>query len=201
MWVHEGFTNYSETLFTEYYYGKEAGNDYNYGIRSRILNKTPIIGPYGVNKEGSGDMYYKGGNLLQLIRHSIDDDDKFRDILRGLNKTFYHQTVNSSDMEHYISKKSGIDFSKVFDQYLRTVQIPELDYYFSKDNKEVYYRWDSCIAGFNLKLVIDKDNKKLILPATTEWKKLSLKEDNKTLFDTAYIDKNYYIRIKQTSAE
>jgi aminopeptidase N len=64
MWIHESFTNYSETLFTDYYYGTKAGNEYVIGTRKRIVNKSPIIGPYGVNKEGSGDMYYKGGNML-----------------------------------------------------------------------------------------------------------------------------------------
>jgi len=197
MWVHEGFANYSETLYTECLFGKEAGNEYNYGTRKRIQNDRTIIGPYGVNKEGSGDMYYKGGNMLQTIRHSINDDERFRNILRGLNKTFYHQTVTTQQIENYISKQSGIDFSKVFDQYLRTTQIPQFEYYFSDDNKTLHYRWDSCIAGFNLRLVINKDNKILTLQPTQQWKTLTLDEENKTLFDAVYLDKNYYIHIKQ----
>ena len=197
MWVHEGFANYSETLYTECLFGKEAGNEYNYGTRKRIQNDRTIIGPYGVNKEGSGDMYYKGGNMLQTIRHSINDDERFRNILRGLNKTFYHQTVTTQQIENYISKQSDIDFSKVFDQYLRTTQIPQFEYYFSDDNKTLHYRWDSCIAGFNLRLVINKDNKILTLQPTQQWKTLTLDEENKTLFDAVYLDKNYYIHIKQ----
>ncbi len=86
MWIHEGITDYSETLFTEYYYGKEAGNDYNFGQRKGIQNDMPIIGPYGVNKEGSGDMYPKGANMMHTLRHSINNDEKFRQILRGLGK-------------------------------------------------------------------------------------------------------------------
>ena len=124
MWVHEGFTNYSETLFTTCEYGVEAGNDYVIGTRKNIQNDIPVIGSYGVNQEGSGDMYYKGGNLLHTIRQVINDDEKFRQILRGLNKDFYHQTVDSKQVEAYISEKSGIDLSKVFDQYLRTTVIP-----------------------------------------------------------------------------
>jgi aminopeptidase N len=197
MWVHEGFANYSETLYTECLFGKDAGNEYNYGIRKNIQNDRTIIGPYGVNKEGSGDMYYKGGNLLQTIRHSINDDEKFRNILRGLNKTFYHQTVTTQQIENYIGKQSGINFSKVFDQYLRTTQIPVLEYFFSNDNKTLNYRWDSCVAGFNLRLVINKDNKTLTLQLVQEWKKLELVDSNKTLFDSAYLDKNFYIRLKQ----
>jgi aminopeptidase N len=201
MWVHESFANFSETLYTEWLFGKEAGNEYNYGIRSRIENDRPIIGPYGVNKEGSGDMYYKGGNMLQTIRHAINDDEKFRSILRGLNQSFYHQTVTTQQIESYISKQSGIDFSKVFDQYLRTTQIPQLEYYYPADKKDIYYRWDSCVKGFNLRLVISKNNKTLTLSATQQWKSLKMNDTDSTLFDLDYLDKNYYIRIKRVQTK
>jgi aminopeptidase N len=198
MWLHEGFTNYSETLFTEYYYGKDAGNEYNYGTRKRIQNDRPIIGHYGVNKEGSSDMYYKGGNLLQTIRHSINNDEKWRQILTGLNKTYYHQTVTTKQVEDYISKQSGIDFSKVFDQYLRTTQIPQLAYFYSKDKKELWYIWDNCKPGFDLQLVLKKDELSMRLSPTTEWKKITLTSTNQALFDTTFIEKNYYIQVKKT---
>ena len=153
MWVHEGFTNYSETIFTTCEYGKEAGNDYVIGTRKRIQNDKPIQGPYGVNQEGSGDMYYKGGNLVHTIRQIINNDSSFRMLLRGMNKTFYHQTVTGKQIEEYISKTSGIDFSKVFDQYVRTTQIPVLEYKV-KGNK-LSYRWTKCVKGFNMPLKIN----------------------------------------------
>jgi aminopeptidase N len=120
MWLHESFTNYSETLYIQNMFGKDAAEDYCFGIRKNIKNDRTIIGYYGVNKEGSGDMYYKGANMLHLIRQSINNDTLFRNILRGLNKDFYHQSVTSKQVEEYFSTKSGFDFSKVFDQYLRT---------------------------------------------------------------------------------
>ena len=92
------------------------------GIRGNIHNDKPVIGPYGVNKEGSGDMYAKGANLLHTIRQVINNDIIFKKILRGLNKDFYHKTVDSKDVENYISQKSGKDLSKIFDQYLRSAQ-------------------------------------------------------------------------------
>jgi aminopeptidase N len=196
MWIHEGFTNYSETLFTEYYYGKDAGNEYNYGTRARIKNDKTIVGPYGVNKEGSSDMYYKGGNLLQTIRHSINNNEKWRQILTGLNKNFYHQTVTTKQVEDYISKQSGIDFSKVFDQYLRTTQIPELHYYYDKNNTQLWYKWSNCIPGFNLQLVLKNDKQNMRLSPTTNWQKIPLPANQK-LFDTSFIDKNYYVEIKE----
>lgn len=188
-WVHEGFANFSETLYTEWLFGKEAGLDYNVGIRKRIENDIPIIAPYGVNKDGSIDEYYKAGNMLQIIRHVINDDTLLRKIMRGLNETFYYKTVNTSDIENYISKTSGIDFSKTFDQYLRTTQIPVLDYYFDEKNK-LCVRWDSCIAGFNMPLTLK--NGKRIYP-TTNWKKI--KRENS--FDDEWVERNYYIGIKK----
>ena len=50
-------------------------------------------------------MYNKGTNLLHTIRQVINDDAKFKEILRGLNKEFYHKTVNSSDIENYMIAK------------------------------------------------------------------------------------------------
>ena len=86
MWIHESFTNYSECLFTEYYYGKEAGAQYVIGCRANIRNDIPIIGIYNVNHEGSGDMYYKGGNMLHTIRQLVGNDAKWRQVLRGLEQ-------------------------------------------------------------------------------------------------------------------
>jgi len=192
MWLHEGFTNYSETLFTECQFGKEAGSDYVIGTRKNIVNDIPIIGPYGVNREGSGDMYYKGGNLLHTIRQVINNDTTFRNILRGLNKTFYHQTVTTQQVENYISRQSGIDFSKVFDQYLRTTQIPVLEY--KIDGNEIVYRWTDCIKGFNLPLKVFAGKPIWLQPATT-WQTQKMPDGFAGKDFT--IDRNFYIRSKK----
>jgi len=192
MWVHEGFTNYSETLFTEYYYGKEAGSDYCIGTRKLIVNDKPIIGPYGVNKEGSSDMYYKGGNMLHTIRHVINDDEKFRTILRGLNSKFYHSVVTTKQIESYMSEQSGKDLSKIFDQYLRTTMIPVLEYKFTGDN--MYYRWSNCVKGFDMPVKLNGTSDDW-LKATTEWKTVAVTAD--ILKDGLKIDRNFYITVKK----
>ncbi len=193
MWIHESFANYSETLYTEYLFGKDSGNAYNIGTRKRIENDEPIIAAYGVNEEGSGDMYYKGGNMLQAIRHIINNDEKWRNILRSLSSNFYHQTVTTKQIENYISKNAGIDLSKMFDQYLRTTQIPQLSYYYAEDNKKVYYRWDSCVAGFNMPLTLLHNDKSLRITPTQKWKCL----DNVSFFKVDWIQNNYYIKLKE----
>ncbi len=195
MWIHEGFTNYSETLFTDYWYGKQAGNEYCIGTRKGIRNDIPIIGPYNVNQEGSGDMYPKSGNMLHSIRQVIDNDEKFRQILRGLNKTFYHQTVTTKQVENYINKQSGIDFSKVFDQYLRTIQIPVLEYKIEGD--KVSYRYDSCVKGFNLPLKVSfgkADKTEQWIKPTDKWQTVTMPGwyDKKTFI----VDPNFYIKTK-----
>ncbi|MET1055288.1 MAG: M1 family metallopeptidase [Pedobacter sp.] len=148
MWVHEGFTNYSEPLFLESYYGKEASSAYVQGLRKIISNDIPVIAPYNVNKEGSGDMYPKGANMIHNIRQLIGDDEKFRSILRGLNKTFYHQTVTTAQIEGYIAQKSGLKLDKVFDQYLRTIKVPVLSYHIT--GNKLSYRWENVVEGFDM---------------------------------------------------
>lgn len=194
MWVHEGFTNYSETLFVDYHYGVQAGNEYNYGIRKGIRNDKPIIPPYNVNAQGSGDMYPKGGNLLHSIRHGLNNDILFRNILRGLNAKFYHQTVTSAQVENYISATAKFDYSKVFDQYLRTVQIPTFNYYI--ENGKVFYRYINCIKGFNLPLSLKKEGLLLKIVPSIAWQSVTLKPGQEQLFEKDAIEKMYYVKVQ-----
>ncbi|MBB4805704.1 aminopeptidase N [Chryseobacterium defluvii] len=187
MWVHEGFTMYSEVLFTEKYMDKKSADMYAQGIRKSISNDAPIIGKYGVRNEGSGDMYTKGASMLHTIRQVMNDDDKFRQILRGMNKDFYHQTVTTQQIENYISSHSGVDFSSVFDQYLRTVKIPTLEY--SQNGSELKFRYTDVVK--NLKLPIRIDGEQTISP-TEEWQTVKLKKSTPVDFN-----KNYYIYYKK----
>ena len=195
-WIHESFTCYSEVLFVEYQFGKKAGEEYFLGSQRNILNKQPMIGQYGVNVDGDLDIYYKGSTIINMIRAVIDDDKKFREILRGLNKAFYHQTVTTQQIENYISQNAKKDLSKVFDQYLRTKDIPILEY--KIDNHNVSYRWDSTIAGFNLPIKVSFGKPSGVeqwIKPTGEWQMLALGDwfDGKTLM----LNKNFYVKLKQ----
>ncbi|HEV7334284.1 MAG TPA: M1 family metallopeptidase [Flavisolibacter sp.] len=187
MWIHESFTDYSESLFIESYWGKEAANAYTQGLRKNILNDRPVVGTYGVRNEGSGDMYFKGANIIHTVRQIINNDEVFRQILRGLNKTFYHQTVTGKQVEEYIIKNSGKDLRKVFDQYLRTTKIPRLEY--RQSGNAIQYRWANVIAGFNMPVQLDNGT---WFSPTTEWK--SFTPGNKQSFS---VDKNFYINVKK----
>lgn len=170
MWVHEGFTAYSENLYLDYHFGKEASSKYVTGTRGLIQNERPVIGTYGVNKRGSGDMYYKGANTLHTLRQLIEDDEKWRSILVGLNKDYYHQVVSSKMVEEYISEKSGIDLTQFWDQYLRTNMVPTIQYKWNNDRLE--YRYTKIVDGFDMPVIAVLDGKEEWIFPKAQWQTL-----------------------------
>ena len=189
MWIHEGFTTYSESLFIEYFYGKEAASSYTQGLRLGIQNREPIIGDYDVNSEGSRDMYPKGNNLLHTVRQVVNDDAKWREILRGLNKKFYHQTVTTSEVESYISEQSGIDLSNIFDQYLRDARVPVFEYAIM-DNRLIY-RWTNCIESFDMPVRVQIGGEETLLKPNPSFQLMEIADQNLS------ISVDYYIYVNE----
>jgi aminopeptidase N len=189
MWVHESFANYSEGIYTECLFGKEAGAQYVVGTRRGIRNDRPIIPAYGVNAQGSGDMYPKGGNMLHTIRQIVDDDEKWRGILRGLNETFRHQTIMGTDVRRYISDRAGTDLSRVFEQYLHTAQIPALEYRIA--DGVLFYRWADVVPGFDMQVevTLEPGSWSVIRP-TEQWQSVPVEVVDPADFR---VDENYYV--------
>lgn len=187
MWIHEGFTNYSENLFVEYHFGKKDAEDYVIGSRHNIRNDRPIIGTYGSNRSGSGDMYSKGGNMLHTIRYVINDDEKWRSILRGLNKDFWHQTVTTQQVEAYITQKAGIDLGKIFDQYLRSVKIPLLQY--KIEGKTLSFKYDRVVDGFAMPLRVDINGKEVVIQPNQTMQTKTFDEE----INAFAVNRNFYI--------
>lgn len=171
LWVHESFTSYSESLFIEYFYGKKAAYDYLKGSRYSIQNQESIIGDYGVNDRGA-DLYNKGANVLHTLRQLIDDDDLWKDILRGLNKEFYHQIVDTKDIEGYFAERSGLELDAFFDQYLRDTRVPVLEYIFS--GQEILFRWTNCIPEFDMPIKVYLDGAPIIIRPSASWSRYPL---------------------------
>jgi aminopeptidase N len=193
MWIHESFTTYSESLFVEYYYGKDAAAEYVRGMRKNIQNDKPIIGHYDVNSEGSGDMYYKGSNILHTLRQLVNDDAKWKAILRGLNSTFYHQTVTTKQIEDYLSQQTGMDLNPFFNQYLRDIRIPTLEYSFKENTLK--YRWSNTVAGFNMPVKVFINGTEMILKPKEDWTELN----SLSKIEKVEIDKNFYVLSKQAA--
>lgn len=191
MWIHESFTAYSENLFLDYYYGKEASAKYVIGTRKLIQNDKPIIGHYNVNKEGSGDMYYKGANMLHTLRQLIEDDEKWRQILRKMNVVFYHKTVTTQQIEAFLSKETGIDLTEFFNQYLRTIKIPTFEYTYNK--KTLKYRWSNTVENFDMPIQIKIGDEERWIYPKSEWQTLETPSNNMSII----IDEDFYILTKK----
>jgi aminopeptidase N len=189
MWVHESFANYAEALYTECQQGKEAGATYVIGVRKNVRNDEPIVAPFGVNAEGSGDMYYKGGNMLHTIRQLVNDDEKWRSILRGLQSTFRHQVVTGQQVEDYISQQSGMDLSKVFAQYLTTTKIPVLEY--RVNGTQLSYRWADVVPGFGMPVRVTVGSESRLLRPTAAWQTTTVPAGA-----TLTTDRNFYVVTK-----
>lgn len=191
MWIHEGFTAYSENLYLNYHFSDEASSEYVLGTRRLIKNDRPIIGTYNVNHEGSVDMYYKGANILHTVRQLINDDKKWRAILKGLNKDFYHQTVSSKQVEEYISEKSEIDLVPFWNQYLRTIKIPKLEYKVENNNLE--FRYINIIENFEMPVIALINGKEEWITPTSEWQTKEFLSDIKT----AEIKQDFYVETEK----
>jgi len=187
MWIHESFTNYAENLFVEYHFGKEKAQDYVIGTRKLIKNDRPIVGVSGVNHEGSGDMYYKGGNMLHTLRHIVNDREKWRRILTGINTDFQYQTVTSKQVENYMSMHTGIELSKFFDQYLRTIEVPR--FVFQVQGNQLIYQYENVVAGFNYPLAIKVNGKsyRIFPQQNQQMVRFAMP------IDSCEVDRNFYV--------
>ncbi len=191
MWIHESFTAYSESLYLDYHFGKEAGREYVRGTRANIKNDRPIIGYYDVNHSGSGDMYYKGANMLNTIRSIIGDDELWREILVGLNDTFRHSTVTTQQIEEYIINKSKYDLKSTFNQYLRTADVPILEW--EKKGDALWFRWTNCLIEFNMPVELNSTRTNIKIFPTTDWNYIEINPSEKRWA----IDENYFAGFKK----
>ena len=195
MWIHESFANYSENLFVEYHFSQEEAQDYVIGCRALIRNDSPIIGSYGINRSGSGDMYYKGGNMLHTMRHVLSDDELWRKLLRGINEEFRHRTVTTEEFEDYICRTTGFDFKPFFDQYLRTTDIPVLKYAPSEGALSLW--WESVVPGFSVPVEVQINGRAQRV----------LVSQQRTMFemDSALesfaLDRNFFMHVEQAGSD
>lgn len=192
LWIHEGFTTYTEVLYTQSQSGKAAADSFMQGTFQRIENKQPVLGTYGVRQEGSTDMYPKGAALIHMMREIIQDDESFKKTLRSMVAHFRHGYTNTTAVLEFWNTHTGKDFSKMFEQYLSTTQVPVLEW--RKDKKNMYYRWTNCVEGFNMPLHVQVSGSRLMnIQPTTEWKKTACRKA------TELTAKNYYITLKKVN--
>jgi len=191
MWIHEGFTTYSESVFVECQYGYEKGQIYINGMQNRVRNDRPILGKFDVNNEGSGDMYPKGALLLNTLRHVINNDTLWWKVLYKYASTFKHKIIDSATVIAFFNKESKLYLTPIFNQYLQYVGIPLLDLKWSKS--ELEYQWLTDVPNFEMPVDIIVKGEKIRLYPTNKTKKIPLKITNKSAIEVLRND--FYIHV------
>ncbi|PZD77255.1 M1 family metallopeptidase [Mesonia sp. K7] len=179
MWIHEGFTSYAEAVYIECRWGKEDALTYLYGLRNSIGNQEPIIGDYGVNSEGSADMYHKGANMINTIRSVINDDEKWWKLLKDFSLTFKHQITTSEEVIAFFEENTKENLTPIFKQYLYFSKLPELE--IKKEDNVVYYRWKANAENFNMPLNVLINGKETRIFPTPDWKSFDNGIDKKNI--------------------
>lgn len=193
MWIHEGFTTYSESVFIECQYGYDKAMQYITGQQLRVINDKPIIGIFGVNKEGSGDMYYKGALLLNTLRHIVNNDDKWWKILLKYSETYKKQIIDRETVVAFFNKETGRDLTPVFDQYLKYRSIPKLQ--IRLNNNKLEYRWQTDVVNFTMPVSIIVKNKQVRLDATNNWQ--TIKTDAAGTDEIKVEKTKFYVRLER----
>ena len=193
MWIHEGFTQYAEIVFVECQFGYDKAMEYANGLRNNVNNDRPIIGQYGINKEGSGDMYPKGALLINTIRHIVNDDEKWWKILLKYSETYRHQIIDTKMVIDFFSQESGINLTPVFNQYLRYTSIPKLEFRNNGTKNQFEFAWNTNEPNFEMPIDVIFKNKKVRLMGTNKWQKLPFKI--KYVLQMEVLKNRFYVKI------
>ncbi len=173
MWIHESFTSYSEAVFVECEYGKDAAETYLLGLRQNVQNDEPIIGDYGVNAEGSGDMYYKGANMLHSLRSTVNNDSLWWKTIKKFHENFKHTTTNTTAVIKFFEDETKMNLAPIFRQYLKFAELPKL--LIKRENKTVLVKWEAKAENFSLPVEVITNNKTLRTQVSTrEFTKLQI---------------------------
>lgn len=192
MWIHESFTTYMEALYVECSMGYEAAIRYLATFRNStyINNQEPILGPMNVNWEDwkGSDHYFKGSWMLHTLRHAIDNDELWFDLLYHFYQRFAISNIRSSDFFDFVNERTGKDFSAFFEQYLVYPNVPTLEYRTTQigSHLNVEFRWKADVARFDMPIKMGKEGRYLMVrPKTKEWRSIQLRNTKADQFKIA----------------
>ncbi|HEY4357646.1 MAG TPA: M1 family metallopeptidase [Acidobacteriaceae bacterium] len=192
MWIHEGWTTYLEVLYVEYHWGKADGLRYVNGMKSKVHNERPIIPPHNTNAEPPQDQYFKGALMLNTLRSVIDDDAKWFADIHDFYQHFKYQNIMTEDVVAWWNKRTGINLTPFFDEYLRHASLPTLELKLDEASHQVNYRWKADEASFAMPIKVgDANHWTTVTPATADWKSMpwtGTKDDFKVAADLYYVN-------------
>jgi len=194
MWIHEGWATYLESLYVEYRWGKEDALKYLNAYKSKVRNQLPIITQHGINREPPQDQYFKGALFLNTLRSVVNDDKRWFALLHGCFQHFKYRTIMTEDMVAYFNRKTGMNLTPVFDEYLRHAGLPTLELKFDEPAGTVAYRWKADEPAFAMPIRAGEKDHWQTLHPTTEWREMKtpLKKD-----EFAVATDLYYVNVSK----
>jgi len=191
MWIHEGFTQYTEIVFIECQFGYEKAMKYAKGLQRNVRNDRPIIGTCCVNHEGSGDMYPKGALLLNTLRHVINNDELWWKIILKYSETYRHKIIDTPTVIAFFNQESSMNLTPIFNQYLSYKKIPALELKLNK--KKLEFQWKTDVTDFNMPIDIKVNGKEIRIEPTNKWKKSKFKI--KSLDEVEVLNNEFFIYV------
>ncbi len=138
--LNESFADYSEMLWAEYKYGKDAGDAENYSgmqnyLQSGSENKNLVRFNYA-DKEDMFDAvsYQKGGRILHMLRNFIGDDAFFKSLNNYLTSNKF-KSAEAHQLRLAFEEVTGRDLNWFFNQWYFGSGHPKLDINYSYDEK------------------------------------------------------------------
>jgi aminopeptidase N len=191
MWIHEGWTTYLEALYVEYRWGHGDAVKYLNGYKSKVQNRQPIIAERGLARTPPQDQYFKSALFLNTLRSVLNDDKRWWAVLHDLYQHFKYKTIMTEDMVQFFNRKTGMNLTPIFDEYLRHADLPTLELKFDDAQGTVTYRWKADEAAFAMPIRAGSKEHWQIIQPTTEWKTMKSplkKEEFAVATDLYYVN-------------
>jgi aminopeptidase N len=193
-WIHEGWGTYLECIYVEHMFGYSDALKYVNGYKTKVRNREPIITPPGINRTPPQDMYFKGALFIHTLRSVVDDDTRWRALLKDLYQRFKYQNIATADVAEFFSRETGLPLTPIFDQYLRHAALPVLELQFPEEGR-VAYRWNAGVREFAMPVRVGRRDRWQVIRPTTEWQTMTttLKNDEfEVATDLYYVDVGRY---------
>ena len=136
--VNESFANYSEVLWDEYKYGKDAGDAHNFGDMQGYLGsnseKKDLVRFYYGDKEDMFDAvsYNKGGRILHMLRNYVGDSAFFKSLNLYLTTNKF-KTAKPHQLRLAFEEVTGKDLNWFLNQWYYGSGHPKLDINYGYD--------------------------------------------------------------------
>lgn len=148
IWINEGFATYSNYLAEEHIHGWESGQSFitskqnsAMGSNGSIYIPEDEIYPGNEWRVFNGQLSYnKGASIIHTLRHEIQDDDLFYEVLGTFQTDFTDNTATGEDFKNTAEEVTGMDFELFFDQwyYGKGYPIYNLEWFYDENLKELH---------------------------------------------------------------